>query len=113
MILRRFTKHVSDQNWFAVGLDIFVVIFGVYIGIFLGEISDERATRSDVNDALQVVRLQLKEDLKTLDGIIGPLSVEGGRPEGGPENPRRDYCLPAGKAAGACPAYALGRQAGD
>ena len=70
MILRRFTKHVSDQNWFAVGLDIFVVIFGVYIGIFLGEISDERATRSDVNDALQVVRLQLKEDLKTLDGII-------------------------------------------
>ena len=36
MILRRFMKHVGSQNWFAVGLDVLVVIFGVYIGIYLG-----------------------------------------------------------------------------
>jgi len=33
MILRPLTKHVKDQNWFAVGLDFFIVVFGVFIGL--------------------------------------------------------------------------------
>lgn len=70
MILRRFTQHVTQQNWFAVGLDVLVVIFGVYIGIYLGEIANERSIRSDVQDALEVVRAQLEEDLKAVDRII-------------------------------------------
>lgn len=70
MILRRFMRHVESQNWFAVGLDIVVVIFGVYIGIFLGELANERSIRTDVSDALEVVRVQLEEDLKVADRII-------------------------------------------
>ena len=31
MILRRITKHVKDQNWFAVALDFFIVIAGILI----------------------------------------------------------------------------------
>ena len=70
MILRRFMQHVKEQNWLAVGLDVLVVIFGVYIGIYLGEVASERATRSDVQDALEIVRVQLQEDLKAADRII-------------------------------------------
>ncbi len=33
MILRRFMKHVSDQSWFAVGLDVLVVITGIFLGM--------------------------------------------------------------------------------
>lgn len=33
MILRRLTKHVKDQNWFAVALDFLIVVVGVFIGI--------------------------------------------------------------------------------
>lgn len=33
MLLRRITKHVKDQNWFAVALDFFIVVIGVFIGI--------------------------------------------------------------------------------
>ena len=33
MILRRFTEHVKDQNWFAVSLDLIVVVLGIYIGL--------------------------------------------------------------------------------
>lgn len=33
MILRRFMKHVTDQNWFAVGLDVLVVIVGIFLGL--------------------------------------------------------------------------------
>jgi hypothetical protein len=32
MILRSVTKHVKEQNWFAVGLDLLIVVFGVFIG---------------------------------------------------------------------------------
>ena len=70
MILRRFMKHVEAQNWFAVGLDVLVVIFGVYIGIYLGEISNEHAVQRDVRNVLQVVHAQLEEDLKAIDTII-------------------------------------------
>jgi|GEM_PF-1708470 len=31
MILRRLTKHVKDQNWFAVGLDFLIVVVGILI----------------------------------------------------------------------------------
>ncbi len=33
MLLRRITKHVTDQNWFAVFLDLIIVVLGVYIGL--------------------------------------------------------------------------------
>ena len=36
MILRRLTKHVKDQNWFAVGLDFVIVVAGVFLGIQIG-----------------------------------------------------------------------------
>lgn len=33
MLLRRITKHVKDQNWFAVGIDFMIVVVGVFMGI--------------------------------------------------------------------------------
>ncbi|MFT5521348.1 MAG: hypothetical protein ACI9IA_001949 [Enterobacterales bacterium] len=33
MILRSVTKHVKDQNWFAIILDLLIVVFGVFIGM--------------------------------------------------------------------------------
>jgi hypothetical protein len=33
MLLRTLTQHVKDQNWFAVGLDFFIVVVGVFIGL--------------------------------------------------------------------------------
>lgn len=40
MILRRFTKHITDQNWFAVGLDVLVVITGIFLGMQVSEWND-------------------------------------------------------------------------
>lgn len=42
MILRRFMKHVTDQNWFAVGLDVIVVITGIFLGMQVTERNEER-----------------------------------------------------------------------
>ncbi len=33
MIFRRFSEHTRKQNWFAVGIDLIVVVVGIYIGL--------------------------------------------------------------------------------
>lgn len=43
MILRRITQHVRDQNWFAVGLDFFIVVIGVFIGLQVSNWNDARS----------------------------------------------------------------------
>lgn len=42
MILRRFMSHVTDQNWFAVGLDVIVVITGIFLGMQVTEWNEDR-----------------------------------------------------------------------
>lgn len=42
MILRRFMHHIKEQNWFAVGLDVLVVIVGIFLGLQVSEWNDER-----------------------------------------------------------------------
>lgn len=33
MILRRLMRHMKEQNWFAVGLDLIVVVVGIFLGM--------------------------------------------------------------------------------
>ena len=43
MLLRRITKHVKEQNWFAVGIDFVIVVIGVFIGIQVANWNESRA----------------------------------------------------------------------
>ena len=45
MLLRRITKHVKDQNWFAIGIDFCIVVIGVFIGIQVANWNEARAER--------------------------------------------------------------------
>lgn len=45
MILRRITKHVENQNWFAVGIDFFIVVVGVFIGLQVANWNEARQER--------------------------------------------------------------------
>ena len=50
MLLRRITKHVKGQNWFAVGLDFFIVVAGILIAFQItnwSERSSERKLESE------------------------------------------------------------------
>ena len=42
MLLRKFTKHITEQNWFAVGLDVLVVITGIFLGLQVTDWNDAR-----------------------------------------------------------------------
>ncbi len=45
MILRRFMQHMNEQNWLAVGLDLIVVITGIFLGMQLTEWNESRKNR--------------------------------------------------------------------
>lgn len=66
MLLRRITTHVKDQNWFAVGIDFFIVVIGVFIGIQVANWDGERGER-----ALEVeYRELLASDLRAIDATL-------------------------------------------
>ena len=47
MLLRRITKHVTDQNWFAVFIDFLIVVVGVFIGIQVANWNQANIDRKD------------------------------------------------------------------
>ena len=59
MILRRFMKHVTDQNWFAVGLDVIVVIVGIFLGLQVTEWSDNREIKQKESAYLERLHLEM------------------------------------------------------
>ena len=63
MILRRFMKHVTDQNWFAVGLDVIVVITGIFLGMQVQGVYDERGERHIERAYLQRLHSEVIQNL--------------------------------------------------
>ena len=52
MLLRKITKHVTDQNWFAVFIDFLIVVVGVFIGIQVANWNADRGERQQERDYL-------------------------------------------------------------
>ncbi|MEL7110348.1 MAG: hypothetical protein AAGJ68_14245 [Pseudomonadota bacterium] len=46
MLLRRVTKHVKDQNWFAVSIDFAIVVVGVFVGLQVSNWNADMAQQS-------------------------------------------------------------------
>lgn len=50
MVVRRFREHVSSHNWFAVAIDVAIVVVGVFLGLQANNWNSERLERSAVRD---------------------------------------------------------------
>ena len=70
MILRRITKHVRTQNWFAVLLDFLIVVVGVFIGIEVANWNAGRQDRLEERRYYAQILEDLRSDLVTLDTAI-------------------------------------------
>ncbi len=69
MILRRFMKHVTDQNWFAVGLDVIVVIVGIFLGLQVQEWNEQRQEIGRESEYLERLLLDIDSSIsRTLFG---------------------------------------------
>ena len=62
MLLRRITKHVRDQNWFAVFVDFFIVVVGVFIGIQVSNWNTAQADKLLAQEYLQRLYGDLTSD---------------------------------------------------
>lgn len=55
MVLRRIAEHVKAQNWFAVGIELVILVLGVFIGIQVANWNEARAAevrRAEIIEAL-------------------------------------------------------------
>src|SRR3990167_831307 len=59
MIPRRIYDHVKTHNWFAVGVDLAIVVLGVFLGTQVSNWNEERETRARG----EVFSARLKDDL--------------------------------------------------
>ncbi len=61
MILTRLKQSIQRQDWFAVALEIFIVVLGVAIGFQVTEWGNERAARAEERELLQGLRREFVE----------------------------------------------------
>lgn len=66
MILRRIRTHVDHHNWFAVAIDLIIVVVGVFIGIEVSNWNQARHERAEERRYYQQIREDLVADLETL-----------------------------------------------
>lgn len=62
MILRRITKHVKDQNWFAVGIDFVIVVAGILIAFQITNWSEERQGLNELASAESALQIDLSNN---------------------------------------------------
>jgi hypothetical protein len=61
MILHRFTKHVTEQNWFPAFIELILIILGVFIGLQANSWNEERIAKVTTQSYYE----RLIEDLQT------------------------------------------------
>ncbi len=76
VILRRFTKHISEQNWFAVWIDLIVVVSGIFLGLQASEWNESREDVQWERAFYQDLNGDLERDLQDLR--VG-LEFQGGK----------------------------------
>ena len=61
MIYKRFAANLRAQNWFAIGIELGIVVLGVFIGTWVANWNQERAEKRDIAKLLDQMRPQLEE----------------------------------------------------
>ena len=72
MLLRRITEHVKAQNWFAVALDFFIVVVGVFIGI---QVANWNEDRNDHQAYLEAHERMVEEAKRNIANTIRVLEI--------------------------------------
>ena len=65
MALRRVVEHAKAQNWFAVMLDFFIVVIGVFVGIEVANWNQARQDRQEERRYYSQLLVDLRSDLET------------------------------------------------
>lgn len=70
MLLRSLTKHVREQNWFAVGIDFLIVIVGILIAFQITTWKEDYANRTGLQKALERLDKEVSLNIEISDLIL-------------------------------------------
>ena len=69
MLLRSITKHVREQNWFAVALDFFIVVAGILIAFQITNLNEARQERQRTERLFERLEVSLGVDAWVANGF--------------------------------------------
>jgi hypothetical protein len=72
VILRRFTQHVKEQNWFAVWIDVLVVVVGIFLGL---QVTDWNESRKERNVELRYMERLLESSERNISILDDAIST--------------------------------------
>ena len=70
MILRRFSKHITEQNWFAVWLDIVVVVVGIFLGMQVTEWNERRKEAIQENEFIDRFVVDIENHISQMNFLV-------------------------------------------
>ena len=73
MLLRRVTKHVKDQNWFAVLVDFFIVVVGILLAFQITKWNESKQDRIDEQYYLNRIIGDIDESIANNKKVISLL----------------------------------------
>ena len=76
MLLRRVTRHVRSQNWFAVGVDFLIVVVGVFVGLQVQDWNDARKERAEERALLGRLLTETRELLDAHSIALNELKAQ-------------------------------------
>lgn len=77
MLLRRVTQHFRAQDWFAVLVDFFIVVVGVFVGLQVQDWNDARKARKEEQVLLDRLHSEARTLLTALDEELIGLRSRG------------------------------------
>ena len=69
MIYKRFAANLRAQNWFAIGIELAIVVVGVFIGTWVANWNEERATQAETRRMIAQLDPSLRFLQAYFDGI--------------------------------------------
>lgn len=70
MTLRRLTRHVRTRNWFAVGVDLLIVVIGAFTGIRVPNWDEARRALARTDLHAERVSADLRIELEYAEGLV-------------------------------------------
>lgn len=67
MLLRSISKHVKDQNWFAVVIDFLIVLVGILLAFQITEWGNRQAEKRSLNVALERLHDEITSNIVAID----------------------------------------------
>lgn len=69
MLYKRATAGLRAQDWTAIGIELLIVIVGVFIGTWVANSNQERVERHETQQMLRDLRPELKTDIRNFEAL--------------------------------------------